>query len=380
MQGNASRASIGGYACGPDPAGGALRDSAFLAEAMDSEEGAWLPTQLAAFRSAVVDTFLPGAIVREFTASSDLGRGTGEEARLLLCRDRNAAARWRIVGSHEVFEPVDALSVSGAAMDALAQRLVAQGRPLDFNRVPATSPLVPALRRAMAGRGWLSVRPAQPRPVLTLPPGERDPLALFNAGRRSDFRRSLRRAEKHGKVAFEILAPTASEFEDLYAQAIAIEARSWKREAGSALAVDPVKCAFFREFLKASCAAGRTRIAFMSVAGERVAMQLALEWSDRFWLFKIGFDEAYRDCSPGSLLMLHTLGHAMRAGLESYELLGCAEAWIERLWTTEQLPCLRLRTYPRSALGLAALGQDGASWLSGRLAGRLAGRLRGWPG
>jgi hypothetical protein len=28
-------------------------------------------------------------------------------------------------------------------------------------------------------------------------------------------------------------------------------------------------------------------------------MQLAVEWSGRYWLYKIGYDEAYARCSPG---------------------------------------------------------------------------------
>jgi len=316
--------------------------------------GATLPTQLPAFRDAVTETFLADAILRPVTVRS----GDGAEASLPLCRARGPFARWRVVGSREVFEPVDA---QGEPMDLLARELASDARPLDFDRVPANSPLVPALAEAMRGHGWLVARPAQPRPLITLPPDLADPLVLFNAGRRSDFRRAQRKAERHGAVACEILSPTPAEFDALFDEAIAVESHSWKRAAGSALEVDRSKQDFFRRFLGACCGDGLTRIAFLRIAGQPAAMQLALEWRERFWLFKIGYDEAWRDCSPGNLLMLHTLEYAARKGLRSYELLGNVERWIALLWTGEQLPCLRLRTYPRSLRGLVALAGDGCA-------------------
>jgi CelD/BcsL family acetyltransferase involved in cellulose biosynthesis len=67
-------------------------------------------------------------------------------------------------------------------------------------------------------------------------------------------------------------------------------------------------------------------------------MQLAIETQGRYWLFKIGFDDAYAKCSPGTLLMLHTLGYAARAGLAAYEMMGEVEPWIADFWTQEAHP------------------------------------------
>jgi hypothetical protein len=104
------------------------------------------------------------------------------------------------------------------------------------------------------------------------------------------------------------------------------------------------------------------RIAFLRVDRRAIAMQLAIESGGAWWLFKIGFDESFARCSPGSLLM-HTIGHAARSGLARYELLGEVEPWIAQLWTREEHPTLRVRTYPFGLRGAAALVQDGAFWL-----------------
>jgi CelD/BcsL family acetyltransferase involved in cellulose biosynthesis len=195
-----------------------------------------------------------------------------------------------------------------------------------------------------------------------------DPASRFNSGRRSDFRRAARRAGEFGEVSFEMLAPGPDAFDALFDEAIAVEARSWKRAAGTALAVDPAREKFFRAYFRSACEEGLLRIAFMRIDGRAVAMQIALESLGRYWLFKIGFDEEFERGSPGTLLMLHAIGWAAQRGLKSYELLGNVEPWIAQLWTREQRDCVRLRTYPCNPRGAFAFAADALAWLRNRLA------------
>ena len=297
--------------------------------------------------------------------------GVAITALLPLCRDRRYLARWRMAGAAELFEPGDLLCADPAAADPIAAAIRAAHHPLSLDRISRDSPLVPALRRAMRGRGWVSVRPAMPCPMIALGESWRDPESRFNAGRRSDFRRAARRAEAIGPVTFETLAPGPADFDALFDEAIGVELRSWKREAGSALAVDRRRETFFRRFFRSAAARGTFRLSFMRIGGEAVAMQLALLWAGQYWLFKIGHDDRFGKCSPGTLLMLHTLRWAAEQGLESYELLGETEAWITRFWTQEQRDCIRVRTYPFTPPGLVALLADGLFWLRHRL-GRAA--------
>jgi len=338
-----------------------------LADAWDRlERHATLPTQGLGFATALSRTLLAGTPVEVF-----VGRGRGGiRALLALCRGRGFAARWRLAGACEVFEPGDALCDGAQGAQALATVLAAQPRPIVLDRIPAASPLIPALRAALRGRALVSLRPAMPSPVITLGPRWHRPETCFNAGRRSDFRRAERRAAAMGPVFYEVIAPDPSDFDALFDEAIAVEASGWKRECGSAMARDPAKEAFFRDWLGQCCARGTLRIAFLRIGTRAVAMQMAVVQAGRFWLLKIGYDEAYGSCSPGSLLMLHTLGHAAREGLAAYELLGGMEPWIAQMWTQEHHACLRLRTYPFNLRGVLALLADGAAWARERLARR----------
>jgi CelD/BcsL family acetyltransferase involved in cellulose biosynthesis len=82
-----------------------------------------------------------------------------------------------------------------------------------------------------------------------------------------------------------------------------------------------------------------------------------VECFDRFWLFKIGYDEQFARCSPGTLLMLHTVRYAAERGLVSYEFLGSADPWTAH-WTQLQLPCVAVRAYPLRARGAVSFLSD----------------------
>ncbi|HWU01597.1 MAG TPA: GNAT family N-acetyltransferase [Novosphingobium sp.] len=324
-----------------------------------------LPTQGFAFAGALQALAGPGQMRggHRVLAVREAGRIS---AIAPLCRGWGPLARWRLLGARELSEPVDGLYDSAEAAGTLAGAMVRQGRPLSLDRVPVQSELVAALRRAMRWRGLVLVRPARPAPRIALTAQWREPESCFNAGRRSDFRRAARRAAEFGALAYEVIAPDPAEFDALFDEAIRIEQCGWKLKARTAIAADPAKERFFRRYLRACCEAGTLRIAFLRIGGQAVAMQLAMEAHGRFWLLKIGYDEAYSRCSPGTLLMLHTLRHAAMTGLSSYELLGNDEPWIAELWTREQAPCLRLRTYPWGLRGALALAVDGAAWLRER--------------
>ena len=115
------------------------------------------------------------------------------------------------------------------------------------------------------------------------------------------------------------------------------------------------------------------RIGLLRIGDTPVAMQLGVEWGGRFWLLKIGYDEAFSRCSPGSLLMVEMVRRAAGRGLTSYELLGVSEQWT-RMWTRRERPCVSLRAYPATCTGAAALATDLATVGWRRRPGR---RVRG---
>jgi hypothetical protein len=267
------------------------------------------------------------------------------------------AGALELVGARELYEPADFAYLDEPALGSLATELRRLKERFVVPRMPAASPTVAALRRAFRGRGALFVRPAGATPVVVV--GGGDPLERFTSRRRGDLRRAERRAEQEGTVAAEVRAPAEAEAPAVLEEFFEVEAAGWKGHKGTALAGDPDRRRFFDEYARAAAADGSLRVPVLRIGDETAAMQLAVEQGRRLWLLKIGYDERFARCSPGSLLLLETLRWASGAGLEAVELLGRQEPWTGQ-WTDEARDCVALHAYPATLGGLGSFLADGA--------------------
>jgi CelD/BcsL family acetyltransferase involved in cellulose biosynthesis len=263
------------------------------------------------------------------------------------------AQRIELLGS-ERYEPMDVLGPA-SALAPLVRAMVAERRPLALKRLLASSPLLPALRAAFGSRAVVYDGGASP--YIPLDPRWEEPEAMLNAGRRSDLRRALRIAERMGSVRHEVVTPSPSQTGPLLEEVMHLEVQGWKGRAGTAMASDPQAASFFRDYAARAAASGILRMCALRIDGRAAATQVAVESGGRFWLLKVAYDEAFRRCSPGILLMLHTLREAAARGLTAYELLGVAEPWLSP-WTDRFRACVSLRAYPLSGAGLLALASD----------------------
>jgi len=268
--------------------------------------------------------------------------------------------RLEAVGVRQLSEPMGFLAADKAATLELVEALARLGLPLFLHRIPTSSPVLPALRRAWR-RAILIERPMSSCPVLVLDKGWAEPEARLSSRRQSDLRRARRRA---GQIDAEVLTPTPDKTPALVETALNVEMKSWKGRNGTAILQLPGRADFFRRYCMMKAADGSLRLAFLKIDGEYAAMQIAVERDDAYWVLKIGYDEKFSRCSPGQLLTSHSIGWAAARGLSSYEFLGKAEKWIS-LWTESQRPCVAIGVYPprvASALAAARDAGDLVAW------------------
>lgn len=276
-----------------------------------------------------------------------------------LARSKSwSASRWEILGLRRLNEPADFVFTDRQSLAGLVEGILRLRRPLLLSRLPAESPTIAALEEAARGRAMVVVRPQASCPFIPLDESWLAPENHFSSRRRSDYRRAIRHAERHGQIRTEVITPTIEQLDDLLNVAFDIEARSWKGVAGTALACDPLRGGHLRRFAHWATRAGTLRIALLWIGREAVAMQIATEENGRWWLLKIGFDPAWADCSPGTLLMSETVRYAVRQKLASYEFLGTAEAWT-KVWTPHERRCVSVRVYPLGIRGAIVLAADG---------------------
>jgi CelD/BcsL family acetyltransferase involved in cellulose biosynthesis len=297
---------------------------------------------------------------------------TGPIAIAPLVKRRKGPVRLGLLGVEELSEPMDFVYADEAALRALAETLAHSRLPLKLQRVPADSPTVAALERASRGKGFFTCRPANPYPRILLDAGWTAPEQRLSSSRRSLLRRMRRRAEQTGTVSWEVLTPEPSSLAPVLEEAFRVEAASWKGREGTALANETAKGEFFKLYAASACEEGMLRLCFLRINGRPAAMQLAVEHKGGYWIFKIGYDDEFAACSPGTLLIEETVRYAAARGLASYEFLGSVEEWT-RMWTEDQYECVSLRSYPLGFNGAVAFGSDAARFAAGRI-GRIVRR------
>jgi CelD/BcsL family acetyltransferase involved in cellulose biosynthesis len=278
-----------------------------------------------------------------------------DEAIIAVAPLSERAGALELLGARELFEPGDFLYRDEKALDELARQVARLRKPVVLHRAFADGPAEGALRRAFRRRGLVLRREANQTPVLDLsgtPVEDR-----FSSRRRGDIRRARRRAEELGAVVAEVLSPRPGEVSPLLEEIVAVEAAGWKGVEGTALAQDPARLRFFEDYAARSAADETLCVARLRIGDEPAAVQLAVEHGRRLWLLKIGYDERFARCSPGTLLMLEVAGWASDKALEAIEFLGVAEEWT-RFWTEEVRDCVALHVYPVALSTAKSLAVD----------------------
>ncbi|HEY1604726.1 MAG TPA: GNAT family N-acetyltransferase [Allosphingosinicella sp.] len=115
---------------------------------------------------------------------------------------------------------------------------------------------------------------------------------------------------------------------------LALEAAGWKGRAGSALASDPAKHAFFRAAIAGAQAAGRLEFLRLAVDDRPIAILVNFLAPPGGFTFKIAFDENFARFSPGVLIQIENLAMLERAEIAWMD--SCAvenHPMIDSLWT-----------------------------------------------
>jgi hypothetical protein len=305
-----------------------------------------------AWVKACTDAFTTCGELRLIVVGADQPSALGP----LIMRGR-PLNRMECLGVDELYEPTDFPHLDSDSLACLVNTLVELRRPLLLRRILADSPVLATLNEAFKSRGMLITRPATGYPWIPLDESWTYPEEKVSPSRRSSFRRAKRKAHSIGPIDYEVLAPEPCELPLLLAESLRVEAAGWKGRTGSALLSDLNRRQFYEKYAAIASSKRILRLCFMRIGGVVAATQIAVESGGRFWLLKVGYDEAFARCSPGHLLMVETLRYAAQRGLRTFEFLGSAEPWTQ-VWTQQVRPCVSVWAYPNNCRGVAAFTWD----------------------
>ncbi len=168
----------------------------------------------------------------------------------------------------------------------------------------------------------------------------------FLARRSPKFRANARRARRAAARAgwrFELIAaPTATEAEQLFTRALAIEARSWKSDEGILLA--PMQT-FYARMLPRLAAKGRLRALFARRGDEDGGYAFVGVAGGVMRGLQASYDERFARDAPGVLLHLELVERACAEGLSVYDL--GTDGEYKRRWGEELFETIALIARPR---------------------------------
>jgi CelD/BcsL family acetyltransferase involved in cellulose biosynthesis len=276
----------------------------------------------------------------------------------------------------------------------LLERLFACRRPIFLSGLESDGAELRLLRELVPCSSVCVIRDAGAPYWVPLGPSWHEVEARIPAKRRSDLRRERKHAEKLGEVRFETITADEGNVDCHLEEFYRVEAAGWKTRASIAILSVPHARRHYTLYARAAARVGLLRLYFLRINGEAAAAQLVLDYGNRLWGLKSGYDEKFRRVSPGLLLFHEVLRHACGLGYETLEILGGAEMY-KTIWTDRRRHYCSVRIYPLlSPLGGLALGQDfaalarrrsgnlvraGYPWRTGSGSGRLPAPAAGSP-
>ncbi len=271
-------------------------------------------------------------------------------------------SKLELLGAPFLGEPGGMIYSDMHSLRTLIKGVLKQGTPISMRRLVAGSRSLMAIMGTCAHRSIYSPREGGGTPWIKIESDWEPYLQTLSSRRKSDLRRAQRRAETHGTVSTKIISVSVHEVEYLLNEVFRVEASSWKGRNGSSLLHRTDLARFFKLYCVQAADNGSLRIAFLSINGRAIAALLGLQAANRFWVFKIGYDETYARCSPGMLLMHSVIKHAFKQKLEAFEFLGWDAPWMH-IWTDRVRRYTSPLIYPFSFTGLKGFTHDSLEYV-----------------
>lgn len=148
--------------------------------------------------------------------------------------------------------------------------------------------------------------------------------------------------------------------EELLETMVAIEKKSWKSEAAVAIGGNETELAYHRLLLRFLATSGALSANVLFIGGVPAAYNFCCV--DRGWhgQLKTSYDDAFRDLSPGGVVVDAAIKRAFDLGAAEFDYLGDDDSY-KRQWTTDVRPHVSVEIYN-----------------SGSFRGSVLGRLKQW--
>lgn len=272
---------------------------------------------------------------------------------------RRDGMEWlEILGVSTLYEPTGFLYDGVESLHCLVSRVIGFQLPMALIRLPAGSPLEATLRELARYKGILLARRTASSAYVNTNGSWEGYFQTISGARRKRYRYQRKFTERFGEVTVKIERPSSrDDLQPRLDEVFRIEGAGWKDRAGTALLSNARVRQFIVRYSERVCERGALCVCFLKVKGIPIATLLGVDYAQRFWVMKIGYDEQWERCSPGIQLTMETIRYTFEQGLGGYEFLGSEEPW-QGIWPHHSRAFISLVLYPISLQGLRALMGD----------------------
>jgi CelD/BcsL family acetyltransferase involved in cellulose biosynthesis len=241
-----------------------------------------------------------------------------------------------VVGCRDVSDYLDLLVEEGqemavytALLDFLASERAPDWHAIDLCNLPQTSPATERLRDMAAERGYQTlVELEDVCPVVPLPDTWEDYLSMLDKKQRHEVRRKLRRAAGQTQVEFYTVGPE----HDLMAELDIFLDLHQKSSPEKDSFMDARMQRFFRDMARVFHDQGWLQLGFVTLDGHHAASILNFDYQDSILVYNSGYDPYnYAHLSPGILVTVKSIEHAIELGRATYDFLRGDEEYKYRL-------------------------------------------------
>jgi CelD/BcsL family acetyltransferase involved in cellulose biosynthesis len=218
---------------------------------------------------------------------------------------------------------------AGGVLDAVLAHLGRSRRSwsLTLPRCSFASETLAALRTSAphAGAGTYLCEIAPSR-VVRSAGGWDSYLASRDSHVRREWKRKQNKLERAGAVEFRTPI-TGSDVARAMADVLAIERTSWKEAEGTSLANELHSTELYSALAEGYATLGWLRLHVLYLDGKPIAHLFGVRFRNELYALKTSYDAAYAALSPGLLVVLHALRHALAEGCSAIDLLGSDSRW-----------------------------------------------------
>ena len=192
---------------------------------------------------------------------------------------------------------------------------------------------------------------SQGSPYLSFPPTYAELLAGKSPLFRANLRRRRRQLERLGELSVERVTTDAQLGERLE-EGFALEESGWKGRAGTAIAQQKRRRAFYTALAFGAARHGYLALFFLRLDGRPIAFHFGLAYGGVYYVPKLAYDEALEGCSPGLVLLEEAVKDGIARGLQGYDFLGAEAEWKNK-WSSDVHPSHWLFIFRDTGIGHA---------------------------